>query len=124
MMNDLTLLETAAAAANHSLVAISRRPGGAALETASGRVFVGARIEISNLGSSICAARVAMFSALAAGEQEFGRLAVVGPEESGRLCGECRQVLRDIAPQTIVVGASGAVAPPFHGLPRCRPGEI
>lgn len=122
-MNDLTLIARASAAADHSSVSISGRPGGAALETASERLFIGARIEVSNLGSSICAPRVAIFSALSAGERDFRRLAVVGPEGSGRLCGECRQVLRDFAPGTIVLGTPCAVTPPSQGLPRFRCGD-
>lgn len=122
-MDDVTLTERASTAARHSLVSISGLKGGAALLAHSGRIFVGARIEISNLGSSICAPRVAVLSALSFGERHFDRLAVVGPEQGGRLCGECRQLLRDFAPTTVVVGSSTVVAPPLYGLPRFRQGE-
>jgi cytidine deaminase len=122
-MNDAELTERAWAASRHSLVRISHRPGGAALIARSDRVFVGATIEVSNLGSSICAPRVALFAALSDGEREFDRLAIVGPEQRGQLCGACRQILRDFAPTTIVLGSAGVVAPPLYGLPRLREGE-
>jgi cytidine deaminase len=121
-MDDAALIEKAQAAAHHSLLHISTRPGGAALISLSGRVFVGATIEVSNLGSSICAPRVAVFAALSDGVRQFDRIAVVGPEQNGRLCGECRQLLRDFASTTVVLGSTGAVIPPEYGLPRFRQG--
>lgn len=122
-MDDAALTETAKAAALHSRVRTSNRPAGAALIARSGRVFVGATIEVSNLGSSICAPRVAVFAALSNGEREFDRLAIVGPEQRGRLCGECRQVLRDFAPSMLILESKGVVVSPMYGLPRFRGGE-
>jgi cytidine deaminase len=70
---------------------------GAAVECADGRVFGGCNIESSSYGLTVCAERTAVFSAVAAGECHFRRLAIA--TEASRLtppCGACRQVLWDL----------------------------
>jgi cytidine deaminase len=77
---------------------------GAALETNDGQVFTGCNVENSSYGLTMCAERVAAFSAIAAGIQPraFARLAVCGAPRgaaSAELtppCGACRQVLWDL----------------------------
>lgn len=67
---------------------------GAALETPRGRIYTGANIENASYGLTICAERVAIFQAVAAGERRFRRLAVVA--DTSRLtppCGACRQII-------------------------------
>lgn len=67
---------------------------GAALETAGGRVYTGANIENASYGLTLCAERVAIFTAVAAGERKFRRIAVVA--DTHRLtppCGACRQII-------------------------------
>ncbi|MFQ5776840.1 MAG: cytidine deaminase [Terriglobia bacterium] len=67
---------------------------GAALETPRGRIYTGANIENASYGLTICAERVAIFQAVAAGERRFRRLAVVA--DTARLtppCGACRQII-------------------------------
>lgn len=121
-MDDATLIEEAWAAAGRSRMRVFKQPGGAAVISVTGEVFVGTTVEISNLGSSVCAPRVALLAALSAGVGQFDRLAVVGPEQNGRLCGECRQLLRDFAPTTLVLGSGESVKSPDFGLPRLRKG--
>lgn len=67
---------------------------GAAVETRRGRIYTGANIENASYGLTLCAERLAVFQAVAAGERRFKRLAVVADTE--RLtppCGACRQIL-------------------------------
>lgn len=67
---------------------------GAALETSGGRVYTGANIENASYGLTLCAERVAIFTAVAAGERKFRRIAVVA--DTRRLtppCGACRQII-------------------------------
>ena len=74
---------------------------GAALLCESGKVFVGANIENSAFSPSVCAERVAIFSAINAGERKFKAIAVAGGpvgEESKSAfppCGVCRQVMSE-----------------------------
>ena len=69
---------------------------GAAIEDTEGRIFGGCNVESSSYGLTICAERVALFSAIAAGARAFRRVVVV--TEADKLtapCGACRQVLWD-----------------------------
>lgn len=75
---------------------------GAALLTASGKVYLGANIENAAYSPSVCAERVAIFKAVFDGEREFSAIAVCGGKngEIGGLfppCGVCRQVLAEFA---------------------------
>lgn len=69
---------------------------GAALLVADGRIFTGCNIENLSYGLTICAERVAIGSALAAGAREFLALAVVADtSEPISPCGACRQVMAE-----------------------------
>ena len=53
---------------------------------------------------TICAERVAIFSAYAAGERQIVALAVVTPtDDVASPCGACRQVIFELAPQSAVL---------------------
>jgi cytidine deaminase len=88
------LLSRARRARAHAYARFSKFKVGAALETARGRIYTGANIENASYGLTLCAERVAIFQAVAAGERRFKRLAVVA--DTGRLtppCGACRQII-------------------------------
>ncbi len=67
----------------------------AVLEDCSGGLHDGVNIENASLGLSICAERVALASAVAAGVREFRRMLVHSPDGSPMPCGACRQVLSE-----------------------------
>ncbi len=78
---------------------------GAALETIDGQVFAGCNVENSSYGLTVCAERVAAFSAIAAGVpvRSFKQIVVcAGPRNATAAvaltppCGACRQVLWDL----------------------------
>jgi cytidine deaminase len=74
----------------------SRFAVGAAIEDSEGRIFRGCNVESSSYGLTMCAERVALYGAIAAGARSFRRIVVV--TEADKLtapCGACRQVLWD-----------------------------
>jgi cytidine deaminase len=67
---------------------------GAALRSASGRIFSGCNVENASYGLTMCAERVAIFKAISEGERGFSALAVVTDADSlTPPCGACRQLI-------------------------------
>jgi cytidine deaminase len=101
------LVERATLARELSYSPYSRFAVGAALRTADGEIFTGANVENVSFGLTVCAERVAVFSAIAAGKTKFTGLAVVTDvPEPVTPCGACRQVLYEFAPDLWVVAAN------------------
>jgi cytidine deaminase len=67
---------------------------GAAIRTAGGKVYTGANVENASYPVGLCAERVALFSAAAAGERAFRAIAVV-TQDGAAPCGACRQALAE-----------------------------
>lgn len=98
------LTEAALAARSLAYAPYSRFQVGAATLTASGRIFPGGNIENAAYPMTVCAERVALFSAYAAGEREIVALAVVtDTDEVASPCGACRQVLFELAPRARIL---------------------
>lgn len=74
---------------------------GAALLCRDGTVFTGANIENSSYTPTVCAERVAFFSAVHAGYKDFDAIAIVGGTSGEEIsdfcppCGVCRQVMSE-----------------------------
>lgn len=105
------LIDQAAAARAHAHAPYSGFAVGAAVRAADGQVYCGCNIEISSYGLTMCAERVALFTARAAGAQELEAIAVVGPAADGTPtppCGACRQVIWDLAPTAEIYLATPA----------------
>jgi cytidine deaminase len=80
---------------------------GAAVQCKSGALFAGSNIENISYGLTICAERIAIGSAVAAGEREFVAIAVVADTiEPIVPCGACRQFLAEFCPDLIIVSAT------------------
>lgn len=94
-------------------------PVGAAVLTADGRVFTGCNVENAAYGSTICAERVAVWTAVAAGALRLVAVAVVTPN-GGTPCGACRQVLAEFGGPDLAIG----VAAPNGGLTGYTLGEL
>jgi cytidine deaminase len=91
------LFEAAKKAMAASRSPYSRLKVGAALRTRDGRIYTGCNIEAASFGLTICAERVAVFSALASGARKFSEIAIVSTaEEPITPCGACRQVLWEL----------------------------
>jgi len=109
-----TLLDAARAAGNRAYCPYSEFPVGAAVDTDMGR-FTGCNIENASYGLAVCAERVALFSAVAAGATRIDHLAVsclkagdTDPPGSRMPCGACRQVITEFMSQDATVTVDGA----------------
>jgi cytidine deaminase len=88
------LIKEATLARENASAPFSKFKVGAALRTASGKVFHGCNVENCTYGLTVCAERVALLSAIAAGERQFTAVAVVTQSDvPGTPCGPCRQLL-------------------------------
>lgn len=106
---DGELLARAREAATRAYAPRSNYRVGAAIETAGGDVYTGCNVEVVNMEGSLCAERVALFSAVAAGEREFVRIAVVAlDDDSVTPCGACRQALAEFCGDDLPVECGGA----------------
>ena len=98
-MTPQRLMVEAQRARHKAYAPYSRFAVGAALLTASGRVFHGCNVENASFGLTTCAERTAVFTAVSEGEREFVAIAVTAREGRGAPpCGSCRQVLQEFSP--------------------------
>ena len=112
-MTDKELIALADEARAKSYCPYSGYSVGAALLTKDGKVYTGANIENASFTPTVCAERVALFTALHAGEREFAAIAVVGgpagkpAEKLFTPCGVCRQVLSEFCKPNmrVLIGA-------------------
>jgi cytidine deaminase len=119
-MNDL--VAAAREAAGRAYAPYSRYRVGAAVVDAAGHTFVGCNVESASYGLSMCAERVAIFSAVAGGAQRpLQALALVcldGRADACAPCGACRQVMVEhLAPAAKVYFGADEVLSPEELLP-------
>jgi cytidine deaminase len=101
------LVQAAIAARDRAYAPYSHFSVGAAALSEAGTVYPGCNIENAAYGPSICAERVALGSAYAAGDRRIAALAVVTPTDGpASPCGICRQVIAELAPDAVVVLAN------------------
>lgn len=107
------LREAARRARGRSYSPYSHFPVGAAIETTDGKVFEGCNVEIASYSLTICAERVALFQAVAAGARTIKAVAVSceqgADDDPGRRmpCGACRQALAEFADGDLEVFVDG-----------------
>jgi cytidine deaminase len=101
------LLAAARAARENSYAPHSRFRVGAAVRSASGRIFAGCNIESASYGLGACAERVAVLKAVSEGERDLRAIAVVTDAETPTPpCGACRQILWEFCGDVEVVLAT------------------
>ena len=109
-----SLLAAARAAAERAYAPYSAFPVGAAALTADGTVVTGCNVENASYGLTVCAERVAVWTAAAGGHRALRAVAVVAPKARGVTpCGACRQVLNEFAPAAadLIVVLEGPTGP-------------
>lgn len=99
-MGDRELMKLAEEARMLAYAPYSNFLVGAALLTASGKVYTGCNIENAAFSPTNCAERTAFFKAVSEGEREFVAIAVVGGKRGSEPsfcspCGVCRQVMAE-----------------------------
>ena len=100
-MTDRELIRLAEKARNASYCPYSKISVGAALLAADDEVYTGSNIENASFSPTVCAERVALFSAVKDGKRNFTAIAIVGGkagEPASKLfapCGVCRQALSE-----------------------------
>jgi cytidine deaminase len=102
------LLAEARASIKRAYAPYSKFPVAAAVIDDRGRIFTGVNIENASYGLTICAERVAIFSAIAAGARSVAAIAVTSEKlQSITPCGACRQVMAEFCPTDTPVFLGG-----------------
>ena len=100
------LIRRAREVMRHAHAPYSKFHVGAALEAADGRIFVGTNVESASYGLTICAERMALGAAVAAGARKFTRIAVTtAVDPPAAPCGACRQLLAEFGLDLEVISA-------------------
>ena len=100
-MTHKELVELSVKARENSYSPYSNFRVGAALLTASGKVYTGCNIENASYGVCICAERVAISKAVSEGERDFVAIAIAGAAKDAPIgepcatCGICRQTIAE-----------------------------
>lgn len=122
MTQATALLAAAREAAATAYAPYSNFPVGAAALMPDGTVVRGANVENASFGLTICAERVAVAAAAAAGQRAVRAVAVAAPRHLGTTpCGACRQVLNEFVPADgdliiVLEGEAGPVQVPLADL--------
>lgn len=82
---------------------------GAAIEADDGTIHVGCNVENASYGLTICAERMAVGAAVAAGKRSLRRVAVAtAVEPPATPCGACRQLLAEFGLDLEIIAAGPA----------------
>ena len=95
-IDKIQLIERAIDAQNKAICPYSNYPVGAALLTDQNKIIIGFNIESKAYPTTLCAERVAIFSAISQGYNKFLAMAVA-TVDGGTPCGGCRQIIVEFA---------------------------
>jgi len=102
------LFDAAVAVQANAYVPYSHFPVGAAVRSATGRVYVGCNVENAAYPQGWCAEASAIAAMVSAGERELAVvLTVCEGDMLSTCCGGCRQKIREFATPATVIHAAG-----------------
>jgi len=105
----------ARAASRNAYAPFSKFRVGAAVLTSSGRIFTGGNVENASYGLTVCAERVAVFAAVAAGCRQIRAVAVFADSPRPALpCGACLQVIGEFGDNPLFLLANRAQVEQLH----------
>ena len=90
------LIKKAISAQKRAVSPYSNYPVGAALLTTDGSIILGCNIESKAYPTTLCAERVAIFSAISQGYENFSAMALM-TSDGAYPCGSCRQIIHEYA---------------------------
>lgn len=93
-MNPEQLIKKAIIAQKRAIAPYSKYLVGAALLTSKGQIILGCNIESKAYPTTLCAERVAIFSALSQGYTKFLSMALI-TKDGAFPCGSCRQIIHE-----------------------------
>lgn len=106
-MQQNRLINAAAAARDRAYAPYSGFKVGAAVATATGKMFTGCNVENVSFGLTICAERAAIAVAISNGNKDFVTMAIVTDStEPAAPCGACRQMLSEFNPNLKIIAAT------------------
>mgnify|MGYP001269247530 FL=1 len=88
------LIKKAIVAQKRAEAPYSDYPVGAALLTTDNSVILGCNIESKAYPTTLCAERVAIFSAISQGYKNFSAMALI-TQDGASPCGSCRQIIHE-----------------------------
>ena len=98
------LIRRAIEAMTNAYAPYSKFPVGAALLTAEGEIITGCNVENASYGLTMCAERVAMYTACCKGKPEITHITVAAnTDEPISPCGACCQVMVELAPNAEII---------------------
>ena len=120
-MDSTELVKQAFLAQKNSKSKYSGFAVGCALLTANNQVILGCNIESAAYPSTMCAERVAIYSAISQGITDFMAIAIVSPE-GAKPCGSCRQIIHEyLGGIPIYVAKNGSDAFETHSIKELLP---
>ena len=93
-MSPLDLIKYAIKAQKNARAKYSKFYVGCALLSEDNNVFLGCNIESAAYPSTMCAERVAIYSAISQGVHKFKAIAIVS-KAGAKPCGPCRQIIHE-----------------------------
>ena len=90
------LIQHAITAKNRAMAPYSNYSVGAAILTENNSVILGCNVESKAYPTTLCAERVAIFSAISQGFTNFTALALI-TKDGASPCGSCRQIIHEYA---------------------------
>ena len=96
-MTPEVLIQHAITAQKRAMAPYSNYSVGAAILTETNSVILGCNVESKAYPTTLCAERVAIFSAISQGYNKFTALALI-TNDGAFPCGSCRQIIHEYAP--------------------------